>query len=205
MTITCGVPQGSLLLGPLLFIIYTNDLPSCIISSHCNLFADDTTIYASIQDIQSLFHDMNLNLNSDWFKANNLYLNLGKTNYVNKSLVVPGERKLSIEQNQLDRVHCSKFLGISIDERMDWHVQIQLCKSKITSGIYIMNAVKHVTSEHLKTIYRTLIHPYLYYGNLLSGSAYNRHTKRLTVLQIKQYILLQPTITHSPFSRNTTY
>jgi len=68
MTITCGVPRGSVL-GPLLLIIYTNDLPSCIISS---------------RDIQSLFHDMNSNLNSvtDWFKANKLSLNVGKTNYV---------------------------------------------------------------------------------------------------------------------------
>jgi len=141
-------------------------------------------IYASSRDIQSLFHDMNLNLNSvaDWFKANKLYLNVGKTKYVllsrNKSLVVPGEMKLSIEQNLLDRVHCAIFLGIFIDERMDWHEQIQLCKSKITSGIYIMNAVKYVlTSEHLKTIYHTLIHPYSYYGNLLWGSAYKKHTK----------------------------
>ena len=87
--------------------------------------------------------------------------------------------KLSIGLNLLDRVHCAKFLGFFIDERMDWHEQIQLCKSKITSGIYIMNDVKH-----LKTIYHTLIRPYLYHGNLLWGSAYKRYTK-LLVLQKK--------------------
>ena len=80
MTITCGVPQSSVL-GPLLFIIYTNDLPSCIISSHSIFFADDTTMYASSRDIQSLFHGLNFNLSSvaDWFKANKLFLNVGKT------------------------------------------------------------------------------------------------------------------------------
>ena len=128
---------------------------------------------------------MNLNLNSvaGWFKVNKLYLNVGKTNYVllsrNKSYVVAGEMKLSIGQNLLDRVHCAKYLGIFIDKRLDWHEQIQLCKSKITSGIYIMNDVKH-----LKTIYHTLIRPYLYHGNLLWGSAYKRYTK-LLVLQKK--------------------
>ena len=199
MTITCGVPQGSVL-GPLLFIIYTNDLPRCIISSHCILFADDTTIYASSRDIQSLFRVMNLNLNSvaDWFRANKLSLNVGKTKYVllskNKSLVVPEEIKLSIGPNLLDRVRCAKFLGIFIDERMDWDEQIQLCKSKITSGIYIMNAVKHVlTSEHLKTLYHTLIHHYLYYGNLLWGSAYKSHTQRLVVLQKKAIRIIAKT------------
>ena len=116
-------------------------------------------IYASSRDNQSLFHDMNLNLNSvaDWFKANKISLNVGKTNYMllsrKKSLVVPEEMKLAIGQNLLDRVHCAKFLGIFIDKRLDWHEQLQLCKSKITSGIYIMNAVKHVvTAEDLKTI-----------------------------------------------------
>ena len=71
----------------------------------------------------------------------------------NKRLLVPGEIKMSIGQNLLDRVHCGKLRGIFIDERIDWNKQIQLCKSKITIGIYIMNAVKHVvTAEDLKTI-----------------------------------------------------
>jgi len=122
MTFTCGVPEG-LELNPLLLIIYTNDHTTCIISSHFILFADDTTIYASSRDIQSLFHDMNLNHNpvADWFKASKCW----ETTYVllskNRSLVVPGEMKLSIGLNLLDRVHCAKYLGIFTDERMDWH------------------------------------------------------------------------------------
>jgi len=82
---------------------------------------------------------MKLNLNSvaDWFKANKISLNVGKTNYMllsrKKSLVVPEEMKLAIGQNLLDRVHCATFLEIFIHERMDWDEQIQLSKSKIAS------------------------------------------------------------------------
>ena len=66
--VTCGVPQGSVL-GPLLFIIYTNDLPKSLSHSKSILFADDTTIYSTSQ-------------NPDWFCANKLSLNAQKTNFM---------------------------------------------------------------------------------------------------------------------------
>ena len=78
--ITCGVPQGSVL-GPLLFIIYTNDLPYSLEKSNCILFADDTTIYMSSNNMQQLQHSINSDLDklTDWFKANKLSLNVSKT------------------------------------------------------------------------------------------------------------------------------
>ena len=71
LDITCGVPQGSVL-GPLLFIVYTNDLPDCIEGAETILFADDTTICQSSDNIEFLYHSMNDNLDrlTDWFKAN---------------------------------------------------------------------------------------------------------------------------------------
>ena len=77
--ISFGVPQGSVL-GPLLFIIYTNDLPTCLALSKCILFADDTTIYLSSSNINDLYDSLNhdLDIVSDWFKANKLSLNITK-------------------------------------------------------------------------------------------------------------------------------
>ena len=60
-TVPCGVPQGSVL-GPLLFIIYTNDLPNCLTQSKAILFADDTTVYSTSEDILTLFNNVNLDL-----------------------------------------------------------------------------------------------------------------------------------------------
>ena len=77
LNIDCGVPQGSVL-GPLLFIIYSNDLPKSIKTCNSILFADDTTVCKVGSDINQLFTDMmsDLTLLIDWFRANKLSLNV---------------------------------------------------------------------------------------------------------------------------------
>ena len=79
--ITCGVPQGSVL-GPLLFSIYINDIPNCLKHSKSIVFADDTTIFASCNNMNTLYNNMNDDLANliNWFKANMLSLNIAKTN-----------------------------------------------------------------------------------------------------------------------------
>ena len=82
-TLPCGVPQGSVL-GPLVFIIYTNDLPNCPKVTKAILFADDTTIFLSSQNKQYPYESVNTDLHSinEWFQTNKLSLNVSKTNYV---------------------------------------------------------------------------------------------------------------------------
>ena len=78
--INCGVPQGSVL-GPLLFLIYSNDIPNCLKHSKCMAFADDTTIFTSCNNMN--INNMNGDLANliNWFKANTVSLNVAKTNY----------------------------------------------------------------------------------------------------------------------------
>ena len=79
----CGIPQGSIL-GPLLFLIYVNDLPNCLKYTKCNMFADDTQIDASSHNIESVANTLNEDLAnvSEWMKANKLSLNTSKTEYM---------------------------------------------------------------------------------------------------------------------------
>jgi len=189
-TIPCGVPQGSVL-GPLLFIIYTNELPNCL--SHCQaiLFADDTTLYLSSNDINYLYKSVNDDLRSlsEWFKLSKLSLNVGKTHYVifnyDKKLV-PNDCHLRIGTDTLERKNTVKFLGMYIDHKLEWAEHTKFIRNKINSSIYAINKIKHLLNrKHLRTLYYSMIYPYLDYGITLWGTTYKSHTNKLVILQKK--------------------
>ena len=128
LPICCGVPQGSIL-GPLLYLIFVNDIGK---SCHCNIlsFADDTTLYVSHSNINTLFSIVNEQLNNlfAWFCANKLCLNESKTKYIvtRASHIKPDLTTLNISINgtQLNRIgndrneKSSKVLGVDIDEHL---------------------------------------------------------------------------------------
>ena len=168
-TIPCGVPQGSVL-GPLLFIIYTNDLPNNLISCKTIPFADDTTLYLSSTDIQYLYTTANKDLESltEWFRSNKLSLDVGQTHYVlftHKPIMVPENLNITIGEETIQRRDTVKFLGMYIDSKLEWHDHIKYVRNKISSSLYAMRKVKHIlTTNHLLTLYYSLVYPYIDYG-----------------------------------------
>ena len=128
----------------------------------------------------SIHEDLD-NLN-DWFKANQLSVNPSNTKYIlfTKRCGVDDQmHNLYIEGTILERVPCTKFLGLYIDEHLSWKQHIDHCKKKMSSGIYAMNMAKHILSiNHLRTLYYTHT-----YGIRLWGNTYQKHTKKLEVLQ----------------------
>ncbi|CAB3991321.1 Hypothetical predicted protein [Paramuricea clavata] len=126
-TINCGGPQGSIL-GPLLFLIYINDLPQCLKHSTARMYADDTNITTTRTSIREIVTHANDDLNniSDWLKANKLSLNVTKTEYMfigsdqnlDKLRDVP---LLFLENKAINRVKATKSLGVHIDEKLTWH------------------------------------------------------------------------------------
>ena len=163
-----GVPQGSVL-GPLLFILYSNDIPLSLTHSKAILFADDTTVFCTGSDLYECINSDLDNL-GDWFKANQLSVNPSKTKYIlfTKRCGVDDQmHNLYIEGTILERVPCTTFLGLYIDEHLSWKQHIDHCKKKMSSGIYAMNMAKHILSiNHLRTLYYSLVHPYATYGTL---------------------------------------
>jgi len=179
MNVNCGVPQGSVL-GPLLFIIYTNDLPEAVKVCKTILFADDTTIYLTGKNKRQLFSDMKNDLDCliDWFRANKLSLNILKTNYVffKPSQVkiyddtINEDLSLKFGNEVIEKKDHVVFLGLNIDQNLSWSYQIDDVLNKLAKSSYMMNSVKKFLPNEAKLLlYYSFLYSQLTEGILLWG------------------------------------
>ena len=189
--INCGVPQGSIL-GPLLFLIYVNDIDNISRILNFILFADDTNILYSNPDFRSLIKNINSELNSlsDWFKANRLSINLKKTHFINFGYkTVPSdnveyETKLSFDQEIIAEVDHTKFLGILIDKKLTWLQHVNHISLKIARSLCTLSKLRYkLPKKCLLTLYYTLIYPHLNYCIIMWGSAAKTVLLKLVLLQ----------------------
>ena len=179
--INYGVPQGSIL-GPLLFTIYINLLPT-VTSMHTNLYADDTVFVVNAKDPNTLQERANeqLKLASDWFNNNSLTLAPEKTVYLLHN--AKKSQTINIEMNgcTLTRVTETKYVGVIIDEKLSWKPHIDYIARKTRQNNFLLNKVKHIFPAKLKLwLYNALIKPYLEYCCAIWG---HQNTQKLKIIQ----------------------
>ena len=174
--IKCGVPQGSVL-GPLLFLLYINDIINSSDLFNFTLFADDTSLFysqknSSKEDLSQIVNK-ELEKISHWLGANKLSLNVKKSQLLVFSLSKEKPNiNLTINGEALKEVKFAKYLGILIDNKLNWGEQISAVNLKLSKGIGLLAKIRHyVPKNTLRSLYYTFINPHVDYNILNWGMA----------------------------------
>ena len=188
LNVTFGVPQGSVL-GPLLFLVYVNDLCDLPINGQITSFADDTVLLVNARSWEEAFSiaQTNINIVKYWLDRNVLTLNALKTNYITFSLRCSDsshiDRCLKIHAyactssihscscKLIKRVTESTYLGITIDERMNWESQVTKLTARTRKLVYAFLGLRNILSfATTKMVYKSLCQSLWIHGIIAWGA-----------------------------------
>jgi hypothetical protein len=183
-----GIPQGSVL-GPLLFLLFSNDLPNNVDLGSCNMFADDTLIYISGKshlDVQTKLQRC-IDQAVEWYDSNRLVINAKKSN----SMVINCRRNtenssfsISIHDCEIEKVNEATYLGMKIDNKLQWtsHVN-KLCRGLGVKIAELKHLRKCLNKQFLCQYYRCHIQPLIDYGITIWSSGQKQITNKIQRLQ----------------------
>jgi hypothetical protein len=187
LDISIGVPQGSIL-GPLLFILYINDIVNVSTKLKFFLYADDTNILYADDNCINLKLNLESELNKllKWLHINKLSINFSKTSYIIFGKQNPKEFDLEIEGKLLTKINSTKFLGVIIDSQLSWKDHIQYLETKIVRNVRTLNLIKQKLDKFsLIKVYNTLIVPNIMYCCEIWGNTSANKLNKLKLLQNK--------------------
>ena len=163
-----GVPQGSVL-GPLLFILYINDIPR-LTQGTTFMYADDTAIMNVGLDIKKLqkITAANTGVVEQYFEINNLLINPSETRHIlfqTKHSRQESNLKILIKSSEIANVKSTNFLVAVIDNTLSWEDHVEMTCSKISRNLFLINRLsKLLDLNRRRMLYYGLIYPFLSYG-----------------------------------------
>ena len=187
--VTCGVPQGSVL-GPMFFLMYINDMVDYVNGVNVNLYADDTVLYIEgkdISDCKGLLQNA-LTKFTDWCEANALHINKGKTKVMvfgtSRRIKRLGKVDLELGGTVLSQVPSYKYLGITLDSTLSLKQHLSNVTRTVSHKIYVLSRVrKYLSDRAALLVYKSMVLPYLDYGDIVYSKACASELERLQRLQ----------------------
>ena len=186
--INYGIPQGTVL-GPLIYLLYVNDIMDSGVKFSLSMFADDTGIVAhgvNLNDVITQIIDDTGKL-SKWFGYNKLTVNLDKTKcmYFGKSEHYEDESvQINVNGVQMELVKSFSYLGIIIDNKLQFNDHIQRCIMQAGHKVYMLSRIRHsINKKTALVVFKSMILPYIEYGNILHGTCTELYKNKLQLIQ----------------------